>query len=286
MSRSVIRQLGRDMRRVPPPALLDPTPQPPLPPRIPWTWIISGVGIALLVILALIALTFSKARNDTNQVESRLATQIASQAVPATPACASASRWLDTIRAQEQAADYATAASNAATALTSTDLCAQDRATLAGHYVSDGQRAILARPAAYDRASQQLVVDEMTKLRREAERYGAPFPSYRQIADEARSRSWFLLAIQSWETAYRRGEVHANDLAQVRFYQANLHDMGAYYVRGGPATYEEGLALLVAAHRIDIQFQLGNGLAGGALRRLLGEDERDWPQPAPSPLWQ
>lgn len=287
MSRSVIRQLGREVRRAQPLlAPLDPTPQPPPPPRIPWPWIMSGVGIALLVILALIALAFTGARNETNRVESQLATQIAAQALQATPTCVSASRWLDTIRAQEQSANYATAASNAAIALTSADLCPQDKAMLANHYVSDGQRAILARPAAYDRASQQRVADEMTKLRQEAERYGVPFPSYYQIADEARSRSWFLLSIQSWETAYRRGEVNANDLEQIRLYQANLHDLGAYYVRGGSITYQEGLALLVAAHRLDIQFHLGNGLAGGALRRLLGEDEQDWPQPTPSPLWQ
>jgi len=209
----------------------------------------------------------------------------ASQATPA-PACTPASAWLETIAIQERAAQWRIAATNAQTALLAPGLCTSDRKVLAEKAVADGLEALFGeRFAPEDVAAQQQVVDRYQSLKRLAEEYAVLTPSARQIADRAYQVGQFLLAKLAFEEALERSEVTTTDQAQVLFYYSTLYNLGVWWA--GTASGDarsEGLRLLAAANQIDRRYHIGNGLAWGKLRELLGPDERQWPAPTETPL--
>ncbi len=205
------------------------------------------------------------------------------QVVPAAmaaPTCRAGASFLDVITKQEVAAQWGTAATNARTALQTPDLCPQDRAVLTQKAVNDGLEALFADSfAPNDTVAAQRGVDNYRDLRAFAGQSGATLPSSRQIAGRAYDSGKFRLAQQSWEDALTAGEVATTDREQVRFYDATLFNLGKWYTddRGNRARFDEGVRYLVTAHRIDLQFGLGSGAAGGRLRELFGQDEQTWP---------
>lgn len=278
------RDIRQTLTNVVPDPVVAPEPQPAHggPAWMPIALVGAGVFAVLLLV---IGAAFGQWRTGPLQDEVRdLRGRVIALGTPA-PACRSAGSLLALINDQERDARWTQAAANAESALRASDLCPGDRNALAAKAVSAGVNALFAEPASTDQRAQQTAVDRYASLRRLADGYSVPFPlSDRQIAERARQGSWFLLALRAWEDALKKGEVSDGDLPQVRFYVANLYDLGYWWTQPGATTRDEGLRYLVAAYRLDVQYRLGSGLAWGRLRELLGPDERRWPEAAPSPL--
>lgn len=200
-------------------------------------------------------------------------------------ACRPAGVYLETIQRQQAAGRDDLAAANAATALTLPDLCPDDRAVLASLAVTTALEALWAEPfPAADTRAQQAAVERLAEVEQLARRYGVALPSRRQLAGRAYETGKWLVAQQNWEAALAAGEIGC-DRRQLQFYVSVLYNRGQWLLAAGePAARREGLALLAAAHALDVRHRIGSGAAAGALRAEAGADEARWPAPAPVPL--
>jgi hypothetical protein len=225
-------------------------------------------------------------RRELDGLEARLERQATPASVPPRP---SAATYLEIITRQEEQAQWDAAFATAQTALTDPALTPADQQALAEHAVAAGLNALWATKAApADPQAQRRAVERVVTLRRLAATYDVAVPlTNRQLAERAYQVALFRLAKEAFEQALAGGEVTTTDQLQVQFYASTLYNLGFHEATAGQdaATRDDGLRLLLAAYRIDLAYQLGSGLAWGALTQLLGPDERRWTiTPAPTPL--
>jgi hypothetical protein len=208
------------------------------------------------------------------------------QPVVIPPTCRSGAEYLDAILLHEQHGRWEHAASTAELALRTPNLCPEDKEALAQKAIAAGLEALFATklPPYIDIAAHQQLVDQYHSLKRQAAASSILFPTTIQSATRAYSVGQFLLAKTAFEEAFVAGEFSPADQALVQQYTATLFNLGQHWATAGPNTRDEGLALLVASHRVDVAYQVGSGAAWGELRLQLGEDEATWPKPAATPL--
>lgn len=245
--------------------------------QIPRRTILSGLATAALV---LFVVAFLIGRNIGGE------SRAIAGGTPTAEPCRAASDWLETITRQERAGQWQAAADNAEVALTSAGLCAEDRVTLEQKAINDGLEALFTeRFDPRDISAQQTQVDRYHELSSRSADYGVNFPSNVQVAGRAYGIGQFLLAKDAWETAFTSCEVDIQDRQQIRDYVATLFNLGYWWATQGTGdTRDEGLQLLQTSHLIDVRFQIGSGEAWGALRQILGSNERVWPQESPNPI--
>lgn len=202
-------------------------------------------------------------------------------APPVATATSQGTAWLAIVRRQEAAAAYDQAASAAQSALQEPQLTPDERSLFQAAVVTDGLKALLAQPfQPTDTAAAQRSIAQYQQIEADATRYHVPLPSYRQSADDAYAHGQFILCVFLWNRALAAGDISTNDRTQVRFVESALLNTGRWLTSDptNGSLMAEGTRYLMTAHRIDVQYKLGDAMAWQRLQDLYGSDERTWPQ--------
>ncbi len=184
--------------------------------------------------------------------------------------------------------DWVQAATIANVTLDVADLCDRDRRPLTQQAVSSVWKALLQekfRPLDVD--GQQSMVDRYLALQARARDAGVEFPSSLQSAEEAYSRSQFLLAKVAVEQALAAAEYQPElDRDITHMYVSTLYGLCAWYTTAeqGSELYQHGLAYCVASNELAEQFCTGQGEAATTLNSQLTSDRQRWPEAARTPL--
>jgi hypothetical protein len=187
---------------------------------------------------------------------------------------------------QQRQGQYALAAANARTILRQPQLSPHDRVEFARLAVANDLEAIWGQPDPQrDLVAHRQAIEQYRAAEQLAQEQGIALPlSRRQAADRAYKSGKFLLAQLLVEEALAAGDLSACERAQLHFYASSIYNSGYWLSRhDDPAVRRDGWALVVAAHRLDERFRLGQGEAGGQLRASFGA-ETAWPPAAPIAL--
>ncbi len=132
--------------------------------------------------------------------------------------------------------------------------------------------------------AQQQVIARYTYLKQQAQDNHIPFPSTLAVATQAKAAGKLLLSKLLFEEAFRAGEYSLADHDTLRLYSDVLYRLGWYYAQGPDALKAEGLQYLSASQALSKEVGITHGPAWIELVKYRGTDERNWPQPAPTPL--
>lgn len=242
---------------------------------LPRHTLVIGVGaLALIIGIALAAL-----------IHGTVASAVPTIPPPTIPPCDPAADQISFVQSQMTLGRWNVARWNAETLMGKPRLCAADRAKAANLAVAAGLEDLYSRPFdGRDVSGQRQMVDDYRSLQRFAKDNSIDFPAATQVALRSYDKGQFLLSKTAFEDGYLAGEYQASDTTILTKYDAAVFNLGMWWAQGTGETRAQGLRLLSLSHRLDTTYRLGSGAAWGELRRILGTDETQWPEPAPSPL--